>query len=60
MNCSHCNIPLRKFTKRNDFDGRPLHLKCWKKLQNKQKPLSIKPFTLDDMMNVYDLFKQVV
>ena len=59
MNCVNCNKPLRKFTKRKDFDGRPLHLLCWKK-QQQQKPLSTKPFTLDDMMNVYDLFKQVV
>ncbi len=32
--CNHCNNPIRKFSKRNDFNGRMLHLQCWKLLEN--------------------------
>ena len=31
--CEECNKPLRIFKKRFDFNGRELHLKCWKELQ---------------------------
>jgi hypothetical protein len=31
--CEECNKPLRIFKKRLDFNGRELHLKCWKELQ---------------------------
>jgi len=32
--CEECNKPLRIFKKREDFDGRELHFKCWKKRCN--------------------------
>lgn len=58
MNCSHCDTPIRRFTKRNDFDCRHLHLNCWKKLQLKQNNNLLISKTFDSMLNKYDLFHQ--
>lgn len=36
-NCSHCEKPLKNFTKTKDFKYRSYHLKCFKIVEEKRK-----------------------
>jgi|AntRauMFilla1563_2_1112583.scaffolds.fasta_scaffold41867_2 hypothetical protein len=35
--CEMCNKKIRFFKNRNDWENRPMHLKCWKESQENMK-----------------------